>query len=90
MIFHGIWTRVHSDLYILIGSIHMTPHITDDAKVHLNLVGDILHQLLGIAHPHRSAAIVFTDKDCPTVSVGKAADSPEILVTPAGLLTDIS
>ena len=91
MIVHGVWARVHSDLYILICPIHMTSHVADDAKVHLNLVGDVLHQLLGIAHPHRSATIVFTaDKDCPTVSVGKAADSPEILVTPAGLLTDIS
>ena len=78
MIVHGIWARVHSDLNILISPIHMAPNVADDAKAHLNLVGDVLHQLLGVSHSHRSAIIVLSDIDFPSVSVGETADPFEV------------
>lgn len=77
------------DLQVLQATFRLQIHLDDDAKERLHLVGNLLEQPMDIVHPNDLAAVVPVDREDAALSVGKSADSLQVLFVPGRFPFDI-
>src|SRR5215510_2108641 len=80
---------LYHDLQSFLASLLNQVHVHHNAQDVAHLIRDLLEEPGGILDPHGLALVIASNNQHTTLGIGKAADPPQVLVSPGFLPFDV-